>query len=209
MLIIPYVQFEEETQTGKLSLLDKAMSKFPRMSLKSGQQSTYQHTPHKSMEYYQLGEVKTPTTVDEIGFLKERMSSIFRTQANNIYDDMPPAAFAALNSEHQMKKRLQSYTDTFVNTKFSNTLIVNHFDTVNEVDYSVLSSFEKKEIKGYSSVYFIGSQASKDARQMHTLLRAKQNNGFDTEGRFYKVVIGDHIDYRYEVLQEIDKGSFG
>lgn len=29
------------------------------------------------------------------------------------------------------------------------------------------------------------------------------------EGGYYKVVVGDHIDYRYEVLQELDKGAFG
>jgi len=35
------------------------------------------------------------------------------------------------------------------------------------------------------------------------------NNGFDRAGGLYKVVVGDHIAYRYEVIQEIDKGAFG
>lgn len=41
------------------------------------------------------------------------------------------------------------------------------------------------------------------------MLQKKNNNGFDTEGGFYKIVEGDHIAYRYEVLQDIDKGAFG
>lgn len=44
---------------------------------------------------------------------------------------------------------------------------------------------------------------------MHSILRAKLNNGFDYDGGFYKIVIGDHIAYRYEVLQELGKGAFG
>ncbi len=35
------------------------------------------------------------------------------------------------------------------------------------------------------------------------------NNGFDRQGGFYKVIIGDHIAYRFEVLKELDRGAFG
>lgn len=35
------------------------------------------------------------------------------------------------------------------------------------------------------------------------------NFGFDRQGGLYKVIIGDHIGYRYEVLKELDKGAFG
>ena len=44
---------------------------------------------------------------------------------------------------------------------------------------------------------------------MQNVLHKKANNGFDMEGGFYKIVEGDHIAYRYEVLQELDKGAFG
>jgi dual specificity tyrosine-phosphorylation-regulated kinase 2/3/4 len=44
---------------------------------------------------------------------------------------------------------------------------------------------------------------------MHSILRQKINNGFDNEAGFYKVVIGDHIAYRYEIMYELDKGAFG
>lgn len=37
----------------------------------------------------------------------------------------------------------------------------------------------------------------------------RNNCGFDLDGGYYKVVVGDHLDYQYEVLQELDKGAFG
>ena len=35
---------------------------------------------------------------------------------------------------------------------------------------------------------------------MQNVLHKKANNGFDMEGGFYKIVEGDHIGYRYEIL---------
>ena len=35
------------------------------------------------------------------------------------------------------------------------------------------------------------------------------NNGFDDVNGDYKVVIGDHIGYRYEIVEFLGKGSFG
>ncbi len=35
------------------------------------------------------------------------------------------------------------------------------------------------------------------------------NHGFDRYGGLYKIIVGDHIAYRYEVLKELDKGAFG
>lgn len=29
------------------------------------------------------------------------------------------------------------------------------------------------------------------------------------EGGFYKIVEGDHLEYRFEVINEIDRGAFG
>ena len=35
------------------------------------------------------------------------------------------------------------------------------------------------------------------------------NNGFDDERGDYKVVLKDHIGYRFEVIEFLGKGSFG
>lgn len=35
------------------------------------------------------------------------------------------------------------------------------------------------------------------------------NFGFERNNGTYKVIVGDHIAYRYEVIREIDRGAFG
>lgn len=122
------------------------------MFLKSGQQSTYHHTPLKNSEMYPYMDVKTPSTMDEMGLLKERISS-FKTH-ETAYDDMTPNAFSGSCLK---KKRLQSYTDTFANSNFSTALIATTCDSVSEANYKILTNFEKKEIKKYSQVYYVGS----------------------------------------------------
>lgn len=44
---------------------------------------------------------------------------------------------------------------------------------------------------------------------MQSLLHSKNNNGYDQDIGFYKIVVADHLDFRYEILQELDKGAFG
>jgi hypothetical protein len=45
----------------------------------------------------------------------------------------------------------------------------------------------------------MGTEKAKDTRKMKCMMSSKVNNGLDLEAGFYKVVIGDHLDYRYEV----------
>jgi dual specificity tyrosine-phosphorylation-regulated kinase 2/3/4 len=71
-----------------------------------------------------------------------------------------------------------------------------------------LIPYEKKEIRKYSTIYFIGTPQAKETRKMKSLL-TKHNFGFDLEGGFYKIVEGDHLDYRFEVQHDLGKGSFG
>jgi hypothetical protein len=62
----------------------------------------------------------------------------------------------------------------------------------------------------YSKVYFLGTADAKEQRRFRSILSTRENNyGFDRNGGIYKVVVGDHIAFRYEVLQEVDRGAFG
>jgi dual specificity tyrosine-phosphorylation-regulated kinase 2/3/4 len=73
-----------------------------------------------------------------------------------------------------------------------------------------LLPYEKQEILKFNDIYYIGTHESKEARKFKSILHSKDNNqGFDRNGGFYKVVIGDHLFYRYEVVQELDRGAFG
>ena len=67
-----------------------------------------------------------------------------------------------------------------------------------------LTEYELRELPNYNEVYFIGDQNFK----IHGSLR-EVNWGYDDDDANYRVVQGDHLAYRYEVLGIIGKGSFG
>ena len=66
-----------------------------------------------------------------------------------------------------------------------------------------LSDWEQSEILDSNNIYFLGLNAEK--------LKGGTgpNNGFDDNKGNYIAVAGDHIAYRYEVIQPLGKGSFG
>jgi dual specificity tyrosine-phosphorylation-regulated kinase 2/3/4 len=67
-----------------------------------------------------------------------------------------------------------------------------------------MSMFELAEILDYPRVYFLGLSSPKVRKNQ------KFNNyGFDDENGDYNFVIGDHLGYKYEVMQLLGKGSFG
>jgi serine/threonine protein kinase len=69
---------------------------------------------------------------------------------------------------------------------------------------SSLSKFEQAEILDYPEIYCLGQNAAKIKGDV-----IDDNYGFDDDRSDYKLVTGDHIAYRYEVLQLLGKGSFG
>ncbi|OMJ94060.1 hypothetical protein SteCoe_2830 [Stentor coeruleus] len=68
----------------------------------------------------------------------------------------------------------------------------------------VLSDMEMLEIHEYNEIYFVGSGAKKIYADPNVC-----NYGYDNDKGDFKVVLGDHIDYRYEVVSLLGKGSFG
>lgn len=68
----------------------------------------------------------------------------------------------------------------------------------------VLSDMEMLEIHEYSEIYFVGSGAKKNIGDPNVY-----NYGYDNDKGDFRVVLGDHIDYRYEVVSLLGKGSFG
>lgn len=70
-----------------------------------------------------------------------------------------------------------------------------------------LNMFERGEIVDYQNVYFCGTQ---DAKKHNGDLNAEGANfGYDDERGDYNIVAGDHLAYRYEVVDILGKGSFG
>lgn len=70
-----------------------------------------------------------------------------------------------------------------------------------------LNIFERGEIVDYKDVYFCGTQ---DAKKHVGDLNAEAGNfGYDDERGDYNIVNGDHLAYRYEMVDVLGKGSFG
>lgn len=67
-----------------------------------------------------------------------------------------------------------------------------------------LSDIEKFEILEYKLIYYAGKNINKIVANPNL-----PNWGFDCENGDYKTTPGDHLDYRYEVISMLGKGSFG
>lgn len=67
-----------------------------------------------------------------------------------------------------------------------------------------MNNFEQAEILNYHEIYFIGNYFTNSGKDIIT-----RNNGYDDDRGDYKITIGDHIAYRYEILSILGRGSFG
>ncbi|CAG9313193.1 unnamed protein product [Blepharisma stoltei] len=63
-----------------------------------------------------------------------------------------------------------------------------------------LTDQERAEILEYQEIYYVGDEVSK---------LKNFNKKYDDEKGNYKISIGDHIAYRYEIIERLGKGSFG
>ncbi|KAK3087855.1 hypothetical protein FSP39_011544, partial [Pinctada imbricata] len=70
---------------------------------------------------------------------------------------------------------------------------------------SKLTAFEQTEILDYPEIWFLGLEAKK----IDGVPGGAQNNGYDDENGSYIKLIGDHVCYRFEIVEVIGKGSFG
>lgn len=68
-----------------------------------------------------------------------------------------------------------------------------------------LSSYEQAEILKYPLIWCIGI----DSKKPESNGNSTENYGFDDESGDYKVVVHDHIAYRYEIHEVLGRGSFG
>ncbi|KAJ5780748.1 hypothetical protein N7457_005908 [Penicillium paradoxum] len=72
---------------------------------------------------------------------------------------------------------------------------------------ATLNIFERGEIIDYRDIFFCGTQTAK--KHVGDLHSSAANFGYDDERGDYNIVIGDHLAYRYEVVDVLGKGSFG
>ena len=70
-----------------------------------------------------------------------------------------------------------------------------------------LNIFERGEIVDYKDIYFCGTREAK--KHVGDLSTEVANFGYDDERGDYNIVTGDHLAYRYEIVDILGKGSFG
>ncbi|KAL3422528.1 Dual specificity protein kinase pom1 [Phlyctema vagabunda] len=70
-----------------------------------------------------------------------------------------------------------------------------------------LNIYERGEIVDFREVYFTGTQNA--AKHIGELSSENANFGYDDERGDYSIVPGDHLSYRYEIIDVLGKGSFG
>lgn len=72
---------------------------------------------------------------------------------------------------------------------------------------AMLNIYERGEIIDYKDIYFCGTQ---NAQKVVGDLNSKLPNfGYDDERGDYTIIVGDHLAYRYEIVDVLGKGSFG
>ncbi|KAF5027387.1 hypothetical protein F66182_519 [Fusarium sp. NRRL 66182] len=72
---------------------------------------------------------------------------------------------------------------------------------------AMLNIYERGEIVDYSDVFFCGTQNAH--KVVGDLQSDAPNFGYDDERGDYTIVPGDHLAYRYEIIDVLGKGSFG
>ena len=70
-----------------------------------------------------------------------------------------------------------------------------------------LNIFERGEIIDYKEIYFCGTKNAK--KHVGDLNAQTANFGYDDDRGDYNIVFGDHLAYRYEVVDLLGKGCFG
>lgn len=104
------------------------------------------------------------------------------------------------NSIQTTKARADSF---FFPHKRLNTLPAT-FENALESYGEYLSELEKREMSEYKNIYFLGIGSKKISPDANL-----PNFGYDNDKGDYKIVLNDHLDFRYEVVSIIGKGSFG
>lgn len=69
-----------------------------------------------------------------------------------------------------------------------------------------MCEYEMDEVLAYKEVYYVGRR---DTKKMATKIDSTNNHGYDDDRGDYQIIEGDHIQYRYEIIDTLGKGSFG
>lgn len=128
--------------------------------------------------------------------------------------DSPLYEFTAPDNVKEILKNLVTAepttgeTDKYLDQlRVQNRLVLNASTPAQASTNPLLNLYEKGEILDYRHIYFCGRSDIK--KITGDIRRSISNYGFDDQNGDYQVVFGDHVAYRYEILNTLGKGSFG
>ncbi|KAL8993448.1 MAG: hypothetical protein Q9169_006335 [Polycauliona sp. 2 TL-2023] len=115
-------------------------------------------------------------------------------------------------AEDEMKKLASKRKDTENAAKELDALqkratVKERISTNQALRMAQLNIFERGEIIDYRDIYFCGLDHAK--KHVGDLIAETANFGYDDERGDYNIIKGDHLAYRYEIIDILGKGSFG
>ena len=112
------------------------------------------------------------------------------------------------NKSVRIRKNIQSKNSFNLTPYASNVLTsrkkISLLSDPHEKFYPDLNEYEKEEIVDYKEVFYAGTKCNKIQPDFQM-----KNAGYDCEKSNYRLVKGDHLGYRYEIISYIGRGSFG
>lgn len=120
------------------------------------------------------------------------------------FESLPQVSTRPLTASRPSSDRIESATSTATGSSSQKPKFLAPEQAL-RVYSSKLTTYEQQEVISYPQVYYAGQHAKK--RQ--GVVGGTNNCGYDDESGSYLAVSHDHVQYRYEVIKVLGKGSFG
>jgi hypothetical protein len=142
--------------------------------------------------------------------IKEKISSKqLRTKRNPAIRISKSKAKQFLSNTNPLLKDLSGAHEEYLNTSIKDKIRKSNVNDIFPLSVvqtlklfgKELSTFEKSEMLDYDIIYYLGNGVEK--------LNFDRRTGYDDDQNDYNTYVGEHINYRYEILDILGKGSFG
>ena len=191
------LEFSTTLQKAQDRLLEEDASKKIKESLLSTQKINYSHSrrynsyiPSLTSQESSKKHIQTELKINNIPVAQETNP---KSSSNTDREYNYPKHYRNTSDFHEdPQKKFES-----LQLPITPSLVYRYFKYL-------LSPFEQGEVLEFNDIYFLGLKAHKNKNYSVSM-----NYGYDDDKGDYKIIIGDHIAYRYEIMQFLGKGSFG
>jgi dual specificity tyrosine-phosphorylation-regulated kinase 2/3/4 len=172
-------------------------------------------SPKKDIITHELSSTRTPVTRSGSSILSpmhkilSSKTSFGSLKSRNADADLDADDFSAEEEMRKLASRRKDFelAAAEVDDLRKRAVPKERFSPTQALRMTNLNIFERGEIIDYKEIYFCGTQ---DARKHVGDLNAQAANfGYDDDRGDYTIVNGDHLAYRYEIIDILGKGSFG